>query len=145
MDSGGGAKAVTHCGAFQALKEYGIQPDVVSGISVGALVAALYASGFAPKQMIETFWGLNFFKDTVTLLLQRMEKTGIVKRTRGKEDSRQRIVSLTEKGKAMQERAKHIPECLSNDVALKTGDEEDILKMIPALDKLIDGLKKVEK
>lgn len=64
--SGGGAKAAAHCGALQALKEYGIKPDVVSGTSAGALVAALYASGFTPKQMIETFQGMNFFKDIVT-------------------------------------------------------------------------------
>ncbi len=90
----------------------------------------------AKKMMLDT--------NTVTPLLQRMEKSGLINRTRGKEDSRQRIVSLTEKGKAMQEQAKHIPECLSNDVALKTGDAEEIVKMIPTLDKLIDGLKKVE-
>jgi NTE family protein len=63
--SGGGARAAAHCGALQALKEYGIQPDVVSGTSAGAIVATLYASGFTPKQMIETFRGLNFFKDIV--------------------------------------------------------------------------------
>ena len=90
----------------------------------------------AKKMMLDT--------NTVTPLLQRMEKSGLINRTRGKEDSRQRIVSLTEKGKAMQEQAKHIPECLGNDVALKTGDAEEIMKMIPTLDKLIDGLKKVE-
>ena len=89
----------------------------------------------AKKMMLDT--------NTVTPLLQRMEKAGIIKRTRGKEDSRQRIVSLTEKGKAMQEQAKHIPERLHNEVALKTGDKEEILKLIPALDKLIDGLKKI--
>ena len=33
--------------------------------------------------------------NTLTPLLQRMEKAGLVTRTRGKEDSRQRIVSLT--------------------------------------------------
>ena len=38
--SGGGAKAAAHCGALQALKEYGIKPDVMSGTSAGALVAA---------------------------------------------------------------------------------------------------------
>ena len=64
--SGGGAKAAAHCGALQALKEYGIQPDVVSGTSAGALVATLYSSGFTPQQMIETFQGMNFFKDIVT-------------------------------------------------------------------------------
>ena len=63
--SGGGAKAAAHCGALQALQEYGIRPDVVSGTSAGALVATLYSAGFTPKQMIELFQGLNFFKDIV--------------------------------------------------------------------------------
>jgi NTE family protein len=62
---GGGARAGAHCGALQALKEFGIKPDVVSGTSAGALVATLYSSGFTPKQMIETFQGMNFFKDIV--------------------------------------------------------------------------------
>ena len=63
--SGGGAKGAAHCGALQALKEYGIKPDIVSGTSVGALVAVFYSAGLSPKQMIETFRGLNFFKDIV--------------------------------------------------------------------------------
>ena len=83
--------------------------------------------------------------NTVTPLLQRMEKMGLVKRTQGKEDTRQRIVSLTKKGKALQEKAKPIPDCLRNDVALKTGEEEEILSIIHALDVLIDGLKKAKK
>ena len=64
--SGGGARGAAHCGALQAFHEYGIQPDVVSGTSVGALVATLYSAGVTPKQMIELFQGLNFFKDIVT-------------------------------------------------------------------------------
>ena len=64
--SGGGARGAAHCGALQAFREYGIRPDVVSGTSVGALVATLYSSGFTPKQMIEMFQGLNFFKDIVS-------------------------------------------------------------------------------
>jgi len=43
--------------------------------------------------------------NTVTPLLQRMEKLGIVSRKKGKEDKRQQIVSLTEKGKAMEDQA----------------------------------------
>ena len=39
--------------------------------------------------------------NTVTPLLQRMEKLGVLVRTRGKEDRRQQIVSLTEKGKEL--------------------------------------------
>lgn len=82
--------------------------------------------------------------NTVTPLLQRMEKSGWIVRTKGKEDTRQRIVSLTKKGKELYKQAKHIPESLSRDVVLKTGEEEEILMMIPTLDKLIEGLKKMK-
>lgn len=63
--SGGGAKAAAHCGALQALKEYGVRPDVVSGTSAGSLVAAFFSAGFSPVQMIEMFRELNFFRDIV--------------------------------------------------------------------------------
>ena len=43
--------------------------------------------------------------NTVTPLLQRMEKLGIVSRKKGEQDKRQQIFSLTEKGKAMEEQA----------------------------------------
>ena len=87
----------------------------------------------AHKLLLET--------NTVTPLLQRMEKAGLVKRTQGKVDTRQRIVSLTKKGIAMREQAKHIPECLATDIIQKTGDREDYVNMIPVLDRLIEGLK----
>ena len=87
----------------------------------------------AHKLLLET--------NTVTPLLQRMEKAGVVKRTKGKEDSRQRIVSLTKKGIAMREQAKHIPECLSADIIKNEGSLEEIAQMIPTIDKLIKRLK----
>ena len=40
--------------------------------------------------------------NTVTPLLQRMEKQGIITRQKGKEDKRQQIVSLTEEARAME-------------------------------------------
>ena len=91
----------------------------------------------AKKMMLDT--------NTVTPLLQRMEKSGLINRTRGKEDSRQRIVSLTKKGKSLNEQAREIPNCLRHDLAIKTGEEDEILKMIPLLDKLIEGLKQTNK
>ena len=80
--------------------------------------------------------------NTVTPLLQRMEKAGLITRTRGKEDTRMRIVALTDQGKAMFEQAQEIPDCLRRDIALKTGEEEEFIQMIPTLDKLIEGLKR---
>lgn len=91
----------------------------------------------AHKLLLET--------NTVTPLLQRMEKAGLVKRTKGEEDSRQRIVTLTKKGIKLRERAKHIPECLSADIIKNEGSMEEIAQMIPTLDKLIEGLKQTSK
>ena len=42
----------------------------------------------------------------------------------------------------MREQAKHIPECLSDEIIQITGEEEEFFRMIPSLDKLIEGLKK---
>ena len=79
--------------------------------------------------------------NTVTPLLQRMEKSVLLQRTKGKTDTRQRIVSLTGKGTALREQAKHIPECLSANILEKMGSVEELTTLVPALDKLIEGLK----
>lgn len=83
--------------------------------------------------------------NTVTPLLQRMEKAGLLTRTRGKEDTRQRIVSLTAKGRAMQEQASSIHDCMFKEVSLKLGEMEEIMQMVPSLDKLIGALQKLNK
>jgi len=57
---GGGAKGAAHCGALQALKEYGIKADVVAGTSAGSIAATLYASGIEPTDMANTFSALDF-------------------------------------------------------------------------------------
>ena len=64
----------------------------------------------------------------------------MLKRAKGKTDTRQRIVSLTEKGREMREQAKHIPECLSASILEKMGSVDELATMVPALDKLIEGL-----
>lgn len=83
--------------------------------------------------------------NTVTPLLQRMEKAGLVTRTRGKVDSRQRIVSLTDKGRALHEKASSIHDCLRSEITPQAGQEEDFRQMIPALDRLIKELQKLNK
>ena len=91
--------------------------------------------------------GKRLFLETNTLtpLLQRMEKAGLVTRTRGKEDTRQRIVSLTEKGRDMRKQAAVIHESMRKEVALKLGEMEEIMQMVPSLDKLIEALQKLNK
>ena len=83
---------------------------------------------------------LHLETNTVTPLLQRMEKQGLITRKRGKEDTRQRIVSLTAQGKALEERAKEIPNCLLQQLSDKMDDINCLMASIPALDQLIEGL-----
>lgn len=56
--SGGGVKGMAHIGLIQALNEFGISANIVSGTSVGALIGALYANGNSVAEM------LQFFKET---------------------------------------------------------------------------------
>ena len=49
--AGGGAKGFYHIGVIKALEENNIPIDYVAGTSMGAIVGALYASGYTPQQM----------------------------------------------------------------------------------------------
>ncbi|MEN6566502.1 MAG: patatin-like phospholipase family protein [Veillonellales bacterium] len=49
--SGGGIRGTTHIGVLKALTENNIPIDIISGTSAGAIVAAMYACGYTPRQM----------------------------------------------------------------------------------------------
>lgn len=51
--SGGGARGIAHAGVLQALNDYGIKPDAISGTSMGAIVGVLYADGKSPGEILE--------------------------------------------------------------------------------------------
>ena len=51
--SGGGALGYAHVGVLQALRERGIEPEVVSGSSMGAIIGTLYSAGYSPAEMLE--------------------------------------------------------------------------------------------
>ncbi|WP_158974915.1 patatin-like phospholipase family protein [Cellulophaga sp. L1A9] len=51
--SGGGARAAAHIGVLQALNDHGIFPTHVSGTSGGAVIGALYCTGYAPIEILE--------------------------------------------------------------------------------------------
>lgn len=60
--SGGGARGVAHIGVLRALTENGIEPDVVSGTSAGAIVATLYAAGLSIEEMLDIVAESSLFK-----------------------------------------------------------------------------------
>jgi len=50
--SGGGARGIAHIGILQALEENDICPSVISGTSMGALVAVGYGLGISTQEML---------------------------------------------------------------------------------------------
>lgn len=51
--SGGGARGFAHLGILQSLAERGIRPDLISGVSAGAIVGVFIASGRQPHEIFE--------------------------------------------------------------------------------------------
>lgn len=49
--SGGGATGFAHIGVLKALEENNIPIDFITGTSAGALIGALYASGYSPTEI----------------------------------------------------------------------------------------------
>ncbi len=49
--SGGGAKGLAHIGVLHVLDSLGVRPDLIVGTSMGAIVGALYASGYTARQI----------------------------------------------------------------------------------------------
>lgn len=62
--SGGGIRGMCHAGVMKALEEYGIKPDIIAGVSAGAIVGALYADGYSPDEIAGFFEHVEFRKMT---------------------------------------------------------------------------------
>lgn len=78
--------------------------------------------------------------NTVTPLLKRMEAEGFLKREKGREDGRRVIVSLTPKGKALEEQAACIPFEISGAAACRSITEETAPELYRTMDDLIETL-----
>ena len=57
--SGGGAKGMAHIGALKVIEEAGIEIDYIGGSSMGAIVGALYASGYSARELDSLFTVTN--------------------------------------------------------------------------------------
>ena len=78
--------------------------------------------------------------NTVTPLLQRMEKEGIIARAKGSEDGRQKIVSLTRKGKALKKELANVPFAVGSAVACESVKPETAPELFRMLDDIIAKL-----
>lgn len=72
---GGGARGFAHLGVAKALAEKGIKPDIISGVSAGAIAGAFLASGMAPDDIFEVMKEQDFMK----ISQFKMSKKGFIR------------------------------------------------------------------
>jgi NTE family protein len=79
--SGGAARGFTHLGVLKALEEFGMKPDIISGVSAGAIAGALYADGYPPEEIMQIYTRKSIFE----FMQMTVPKTGFFKPTGLKE------------------------------------------------------------
>ncbi len=57
--SGGGTRGLAHIGVLQAFEDSGLRPDYISGTSIGAFAAALYAFGVPLEEIRDVGQGMS--------------------------------------------------------------------------------------
>lgn len=66
--SGGGARGFAHIGVLKILDKYDIHPQIVTGTSMGGLIAAAYASGCSLDELEQRAIKLSSMRELVKLL-----------------------------------------------------------------------------
>ena len=91
------------------------------------------------KQVTVKELGESLFLDsgTLTPLLKKMEQKLLLTRTRSKEDERVLLVTITEEGEALKEKAVNVPTQLMNCITI---DPEDAEKLYELLYKALGGM-----
>lgn len=78
--------------------------------------------------------------NTLTPLVKRLEAMKLVTRRKSKTDARQTIITLTEHGRAMEQQAAIIPDCMTSVLHERGMGDEELAAIIPTLDHLIAAL-----
>lgn len=91
------------------------------------------------KQVTVKELGESLFLDsgTLTPLLKKMEQKQLLTRARSKEDERVLLVTITEEGEALKEKAVNVPTQLMNCITI---DPEDAEKLYELLYKALGGM-----
>ena len=75
--SGGGIKGAAHIGVLKALEKNNIKISMISGTSIGSIVAVLYAMGYTPDEMLRLFqyFSKSILKADVKYLFSNLKTT----------------------------------------------------------------------
>jgi len=71
---GGGARGISHIGAFKMLEEHNIPIDLIIGVSMGSIMGGLYASGYSASQLEE----FVLTSDWEDLLAEELERKSLL-------------------------------------------------------------------
>lgn len=79
--SGGGGRALVHLGIWKALEEKGIQPQKISGVSMGGIMGAMWAAGYSNEETLKIFkseswkkWFRPTWSENGMISIQKLEK-----------------------------------------------------------------------
>lgn len=95
--SGGGARGIAHIGVLRRFEEAGIEPDIIAGASIGALVGSMYALGYDSYDLEKIFIEANF-SELIKNSPERNTLGNYLKRT---EDRTLLELNITKKGIAL--------------------------------------------
>lgn len=75
--SGGGAKGLAHIGILKAIDSAGLRIDYITGTSMGAIIGALYATGYSGREIEELAKDIDWetlFSNSISLNVLSMEE-----------------------------------------------------------------------
>ena len=60
---GGGIRGIAHAGVLKALEDNNIKIDIIGGTSCGSIIASLYAMGYKPNYIYDSWAIINFKRE----------------------------------------------------------------------------------
>ena len=103
------------------------------GLTYPQYLAMLVLWEASPRTVGALGEALDLESSTLTPLLKRLETQGLVARTRDPRDERRVVVTLTEAGAALRDRAKAVPEQLFCKLNLQLDELGDLRERLKAL------------
>ncbi len=101
------------------------------------VLVALWSGGGQTVGQIGQRLGLE--SNTLTPLVKRLEKNGLVTRSRDPEDERRVLVALTPEGEALRGQVAHVPNCIAEATGLSEVDFRTLHRALATLRKSLLG------
>ena len=76
--SGGGARGLAHIGVLKVLERENVPIDLVTGTSMGGVIAAIYATGASAREMEEAALHLSSPRHLLTLVDRTLPRRGLL-------------------------------------------------------------------